>query len=214
MKIQIKNRFTSKSIFETDAESLEFAVIAALKAKADLSGADLSRANLIEADLNGADLSRADLSGADLSWADLSRTNLSGADLSRADLSRANLSGADLSGADLSRTDLSGADLLTLVNQRTILADGDIIGWKKLRNNIICKLRIPADAKRVGGVVGRKCRAELADVIEGGGFSIQNSIEYKVGNRVTPDNYDPNPLIECTNGIHFFITRQEAEAYQ
>ena len=184
MKIQIKNRFTSKSIFETDAESLEFAVIAALKAKADLSGADLSRANLIEADLNGADLSRA------------------------------NLSGADLSGADLSRTDLSGADLLTLVNQRTILADGDIIGWKKLRNNIICKLRIPADAKRVGGVVGRKCRAELADVIEGGGFSIQNSIEYKVGNRVTPDNYDPNPLIECTNGIHFFITRQEAEAYQ
>ena len=154
MKIQIKNRFTSKSIFETDAESLEFAVIAALKAKADLSGADLSR------------------------------------------------------------TDLSGADLLTLVNQRTILADGDIIGWKKLRNNIICKLRIPADAKRVGGVVGRKCRAELADVIEGGGFSIQNSIEYKVGNRVTPDNYDPNPLIECTNGIHFFITRQEAEAYQ
>ena len=58
-----------------------------------------------------ADLSGAKLSGADLSWADLSRAKLSGADLSGADLSWAKLSGADLSGADLSRADLSGADL-------------------------------------------------------------------------------------------------------
>ena len=58
-----------------------------------------------------ADLSGAKLSGADLSWADLSRAKLSGADLSGADLSWAKLSGADLSGADLSRADLSGTDL-------------------------------------------------------------------------------------------------------
>ena len=48
---------------------------------------------------------------ANLSRADLWRANLSGADLSRANLSGANLWGADLSGADLSRADLSGADL-------------------------------------------------------------------------------------------------------
>ena len=54
------------------------------------------------ADLSGADLSRADLRGAYLS-----RAYLSGADLSRADLRGAYLSGADLSGADLSRADLS-----------------------------------------------------------------------------------------------------------
>jgi len=46
--------------------------------------------------------SRANLSGADLSDADLSRAYLSGADLSGADLIRAYLSGADLSDADLS----------------------------------------------------------------------------------------------------------------
>ena len=44
---------------------------------------------------------RPDLSGANLSGADLIDANLSGAYLSGADLSDANLSGADLSGANL-----------------------------------------------------------------------------------------------------------------
>ena len=70
-----------------------------------LSRAHLPGANLLGAKLYGAGLSRADLSGANLSRADLSRANLSGADLSRA-----NLSGADLSGADLSETNLFGAN--------------------------------------------------------------------------------------------------------
>jgi len=78
---------------------------------ADLSRANLSRANLIGANLRWADLSRANLIGANLSRANLSRANLSGANLSRADLSRANLSRANLSGANLSRADLSGANL-------------------------------------------------------------------------------------------------------
>jgi len=72
----------------------------------NLSGVDLS-----DADLSGAELIRADLSGADLSGADLIRANLSGAYLSGAYLSGANLSGADLSGAYLIRADLSGAYL-------------------------------------------------------------------------------------------------------
>ena len=54
---------------------------------------------------------RADLSEANLSWADLSRANLRGADLREANLSEANLSWADLSGADLREADLSGANL-------------------------------------------------------------------------------------------------------
>ena len=64
--------------------------------RANLSGADLSDANLIRANLI-----RADLSGADLSGADLIRADLSGADLSGANLIRADLSGAYLSGANL-----------------------------------------------------------------------------------------------------------------
>ncbi|MDO8611118.1 MAG: pentapeptide repeat-containing protein [bacterium] len=203
---------------------------------ADLSGADLSRAKLSRADLSGADLSCADLSGANLSGAKLSRAklsraklsraNLSGADLSCANLSGANLSGANLSWADLSWADLSGADLLEikmdnknlqiLVNQRLIAPEGDLIVYKKLNNGNIAKLLIPKDAKRVGGLIGRKCRAEFVEVIEGNGFSLTNQfskIEYKSGARIVPDKFDPNPLVECSSGIHFFLTRQEAEDF-
>lgn len=28
-----------------------------------------------------------------------------------------------------------------------------------------------------------------------------------------PDAWDPNPLIECTHGIHAFVTREEAVVY-
>ncbi|HBB31218.1 MAG TPA: hypothetical protein DDZ80_16405 [Cyanobacteria bacterium UBA8803] len=76
----------------------------------DLSGADLSRANLNEANLSMANLNQVDLRMANLSDADLTRADLRGADLRGA-----NLRGANLNQADLTGTDLSGAHL-TLVN--------------------------------------------------------------------------------------------------
>ena len=78
---------------------------------ADLSKADLSWANLSKANLSWADLSWANLSKANLLGADLSKANLSGADLSKADLSKADLRWADLRGANLSKANLRGADL-------------------------------------------------------------------------------------------------------
>jgi hypothetical protein len=98
---EIKNRLDGSLIFSTETTSIKLAVKAAIKAKINLSGADLSRADLSGAGLSWADLSRADLSLANLSGANLSRANLSGANLSGADLSRADLSWANLSGADL-----------------------------------------------------------------------------------------------------------------
>jgi len=82
----------------------------------NLSGADLSGADLEEAYLSGVDLRRSNLGGAKLSrvkldGADLSGVNLNGVDLSGANLSRANLSGANLDGADLGGANLGGADL-------------------------------------------------------------------------------------------------------
>jgi uncharacterized protein YjbI with pentapeptide repeats len=85
----------------------------------DVHGANLSGARLAGADLRGADLRGADLSGSDLRGADLREANLdggtcTGVDLSGANVSEANLSGCDLSGADLSEANLSGADLSTV----------------------------------------------------------------------------------------------------
>jgi hypothetical protein len=80
----------------------------------------------------------------------------------------------------------------------------------------IVKLRIPADAKRVGGMVGRKCRAEFAIVLEGSGRSLHDhSFVYTPGETVRPrDPFNSDVLEECKSGIHFVITREEAEAYQ
>ena len=159
-------------------------------------------------------------SRADLSRADLSYANLSYANLSRADLSGANLSGANLSGAYLSRADLYGAkNIEYAIAQTRVCSDGDIIGWKKCNGGVIVKLIIPSAAKR-NNAFGRKCRAEYADVVEIFGSQDGKAISghdnntiYEVGKRVFPDKYDDDFTNECSSGIHFFITRLEAELY-
>jgi len=200
--------------------------------RADLSRANLSRANLFGANLfgvnlPGADLFGANLFGADLSRADLSRANLSRANLFGANLFGANLSGADLSGANLSGANLSGANLFGAKNaelaiaRTRILPEGSLIGWKKCEGGKIVKLRIPEGAKR-SHAFGRKCRAERAEVLEiigprGGKCdtataSHDPSFVYRVGETVVPKNgFSENWQEECEAGIHFYITRLEAE---
>jgi uncharacterized protein YjbI with pentapeptide repeats len=176
--------------------------------------ADLRGVNLRGADLSGADLRDADLRGADLRGAYLSDADLRGADLQGANLSRADLSGADLRGAYLGRANLFEAKGL---EQFCILSEGELIGWKKTRQGIV-QLRIPADAKRVNAYGSRKCRAEFAFVVAQLGGKPANgthdrSCRYVGGQIVRPDKFDPDPRVECSHGIHFFITRQEAEDY-
>ena len=207
---------------------------------ADLSGADLSDANLrgaflSDANLSGANLFGAELNNANLRGAYLGNTNLSGASLSGANLSRATLGKADLSGARLYgailvHTDLSGAKLDEIkYNESTTFfalvcpEEGDFIAWKKV-NNIIVKLRVPSEAKRSSATT-RKCRCEYAKVLElqnldGTPYNDdkvvnKNYVEttYKVGEIVYPDSWDDNRWNECSHGIHFFITRDEAVRY-
>ena len=182
----------------------------------------------MRADLSGANLSCADLSGANLSGADLRNADLSSADLRNADLSCADLSGADLSGADLSCADLSGANLrnanLSCAKGITMAcpSDGAFTAWKKLNNGAIAKLLIPENAKRCSAT-GRKCRCDKAVVIaiydkDGNAIESMSStwmsdFIYKVGEYIVPDSFDDDRWNECSHGIHFFITRTEAEEY-
>ena len=134
----------------------------------------------------------------------------------------ANLDGANLYGASLDGANLNRANLKKIVSGTTILPEGELIVWKKLQDNLIAKLLIPAKAKRVNAIGSRKCRFEYAEVIaiydgkkkvkEGRGAYNGNLI-YKVGETVMPDSFDPSPLVECSNGIHAFISRLEAEEY-
>jgi hypothetical protein len=109
--IEIKHRFSGAVLWSGEEPSLRGAVIAAVKAGADLAGAYLAGAYLAGADLAGADLAGAYLAGANLAGADLAGANLTGADLTDAYLAGANLTGADLTDAYLAGANLAGADL-------------------------------------------------------------------------------------------------------
>ena len=147
------------------------------------------------------------------------------ADLRGANLRGANLSDAYLSGAYLSDAYLGGAKNAELaIAQTRIIPDaGPIIGWKKCRDERIVQLRIPAKAKR-SHASGRKCRSDRARVLaifNSDGTPATESVSlrdlnfrYVVGETVVPQvPFDDNPWNECASGIHWYITRLEAEAH-
>lgn len=133
---------------------------------------------------------------------------------SPANLVGANLSAANLSAANLVRT--MGARLAIAMTR--ILPEGDLVGWKKCNDGIVVKLRIPSNARR-SHAFGRKCRAEFAVVLEIMGADVAYTsnhgprTEYKVGQCVAADSWDEDFQNECSHGIHFFITKEEAESY-
>ena len=203
---------------------------------ADLGGANLGGANLWYADLRGADLRYASLGCADLGYADLGGANLGCADLRGADLRGADLRGADLGHANLYDANFSGADLRGANLWSTDLScvkniffpmacpeKGSFIAFKKAGCYII-ELFIPSNAKRCSAT-SRKCRCSKAKVISittpsGDKTNITEvhsnydpNFIYKLGEYVEVKNFDDNRWNECSTGIHFFITRQEAVNY-
>ena len=192
---------------------------------ADLQYADLQYANLVGADLRGVILRNANLRGADLVGANLVGANLVDADLLDADLRGANLVGAILEGANLVDANLGGAnlwgaDLVCADIENAKLPDfqlppeeGSFIAYKKVTTGVI-KLLIPEDAKRTSSLVSRKCRASHVMVLEGSGFSpthTEKKLEYKEGEVVYADAFNDDIRVDCTSGIHFFMTKKEAE---
>jgi hypothetical protein len=141
----------------------------------------------------------------------------------KATLEKAASIGANLSGANLSGANLSDADNIPFI-PLACPSEGEFIGWKKVGDYVI-KLRIPADAKRCSATTS-KCRCDKAEVISIIGIGIRdnesidsivndryNDCEYTVGKMVYPDTFDENRWNECSNGIHFFINKQEAINY-
>ena len=203
IKIQIKNHWTGSVLFEYEKENntVKDTLIEAVKNRANLGGA-----YLCDADLRGADLCDA---------------NLGGAYLCDADLRDANLGGAYLCDADLRGADLGGAKEVPYI-PIACPSDGAFIGWKKVNDKLLM-LEIPEDARR-NSATGRKCRCDKAKVLGITNLDGSNPIEsitnenyhttvYSVGEMVYPDTFDENRWDECSNGIHFFINKQEAIDY-
>ncbi len=152
------------------------------------------------------------------------RANLQGANLQGADLQEANLYGANLMDANLHGADLQDASLPKF----QIPQGKSILVWKKCRDNqgqeVLVKLQIPCRAKRTANLKNNKCRAEYAKVLSmhelnGKPLAAQvvhglyNGFTYEVGKTVRADSYNGDTRLDCTNGIHFFMTQGEASAF-
>lgn len=116
--------------------------------------------------------------------------------------------------------------------------EGSFIGFKKVwgenKEFYILKLLIPEDAKRSSST-SRKCKAsyvktlkiekyiysneelqliEEVDEVKNWYTRYDNSeVVYKVNEFTYPNYFDENRWNECTGGIHFFITKEEAFNY-
>ena len=92
-------------------------------------------------------------------------------------------------------------------------------------NGVLVCLEVGPDVPRLNAIGSRKCRAASALVI--GCYSSTGDMVpeartvpangqpliYRTGEVVVPDRFDDDIRVECSHGIHFFITKAEAEAY-
>lgn len=180
--------------------------------------------------LRGEGGERANLFGANLRSANLYMANLREANLWATSLNAADLRGADLHGADLRAADLRGANLCGahlhkikwdyLTTGIAPAPEGELIAWGKKDQHIV-KLRIPADAPRSCATT-RKFRSAWAVVIEiddGRAKTFEHCSRhgphttYTVGERVDANKWDEDRWVECGHGIHWFLSRHEAETW-
>lgn len=146
---------------------------------------------------------------------------------------RASLYGAKLYGANLFGANLFGANYIekakNLFYPIACPGTGAFIGWKKARlkdnrEECIVKLEIAEDAMR-SSATGRKCRCSKATVLEVQGINGDVLEQAAVSDRDSDFQYIPGTVVsvldfgenrwnECSTGIHFYITREEAMRHE
>lgn len=207
---------------------------------APLKNKDYSYANLRHSDLHDRIFEQVDFSHADLTGAnfdnclcvdcDFSDARLVNASLQGTDFQWSRLCGADISGANLFFAMLEHADLTGIIHDAQTKffdlycpAEGAFIGYKKCFDHRIVQLLIPANARRTSAT-NSCCRCDKAKVLtikdmytneayEEAISYVDGDFIYRVGKWVVAENFNPNRWADSTGGIHFWLTRKEAEGY-
>lgn len=198
------------------------------------------QANCSKAVFNYANLKSCHFIEANLSEAQFRKTIITSSQFFSANLTKAFF--ADIDCGHMEDANFDNAcigDNVTNIKYHMICPEeGAFVAWKKAiwvkdshtKEGVLVKLQIPANAKRSSGT-GRKCRASAVKVL---GFYDMNDNKlpadikvrawyndtfiYTVGKTVKslslgePD-FNTNRWNECSAGIHFFMTKQEAKDY-
>lgn len=135
------------------------------------------------------------------------------------------LSNVVLQPAVVDKVEILRTKFISCPGYSSTVPGGKITAYKKLQDEIIVKLTIPETARRVGRA-GEKCRADKAIVesfynCDGTeipmtcGYSCwDESFKYEKGKVVVSSGFDENRWNECGEGIHFFLTFEEARNYE
>ena len=201
-----------------------------------LEGRDFGCTRLDNANFRGASLKHASFAGCSLVGATFEYADLRDAEFYEANLCKASFSNAKLEGVLCLETAwLRGADFRRAIGVPSLPMacpeTGSFRAFKKCKisenwGRAIVELEIPARAKR-SSANGRKCRASEAKVVriyvekDGKRINIRSAYSwwdptfvYEVGKVVKPLHpFDEGRWDECASGIHFFMTRKEAEDY-
>lgn len=156
----------------------------------------------------------------------ISKTNMADSSLIESVFYKTSINYTNFSGSKINNTEFSciNYDETTAFFAQSCPEKGSFIGFKKCGKYIV-ELQITEDAKR-SSATSRKCRCSKAKVLsitnlngsDSGLSKISSNRDskfiYKIGETVEVKDFDENRWNECSTGIHFFITRDEAVRYQ
>lgn len=201
----------------------------------DLSGADLSNMDftlssfqntvLDGADFENSSVENALFDGCSMKGTDFKNARMVTASFRRCDMRGCNIEDANLFGAVLEHADLEGI----VSNEGTkwfrlhCPEKGAFLGYKKCVNDRMVQLLIPADAKRTSATLP-SCRCSKAKVLTIKSFDFTKNFDeawslvdenfvYKKGEWVEVKDFNEDRWQDSTTGIHFWMSRAEAEAY-
>lgn len=174
---------------------------------------------------DGLDLERFDFHGVDLRGASFKGCNLTSVNFRHADLTGIQLQGANLFGAILEDAVVKDIadDAQTRFFRLYCPESGAFIGWKKCFNSRVVQLLIPADARRSSATYNT-CRCDKAKVLsikspdyrqiyDEATSYVDEGFVYRTGAFVYASGFCEDRWNDSTEGIHFFMTRQEALGY-
>ncbi len=194
---------------------------------ANLNGAILTRAQLCDCTFEGAHLELADLFCTNMDYTAFTGASLQYARLNYAEwIYYADFKNADVTGVDFSDCDLREEQFTGAIGFHPCMRcpeEGPFVAWKKGRDDHIVKLLIPADAMRTGAS-RYDCRASEARVLaiwnqdnepcEEAVSCADEDFVYRKGETAYPEEAFDDRLLTDGSGIHFFLTRTEAELFE
>lgn len=207
---------------------------------AELENLDYRHRQLSQTNFSHLSFEKVDFTGANLAGTTFENSLFRHCDFTNANLKDVNFVGADLRTCRLSGANITGANFYYAMLEDVALDNvfwdettqyfrlhppktGAFLGYKKCFGYRIVQLLIPENAQRTSAT-GNSCRCNLAKVLTIKDMYTNQDYDeaisyvdpdfiYRRGAWVYAKNFNPNRWADSTGGIHFWLTRKEAEDY-